>query len=194
LESALATAYVSFCKPVNVDTATGLIKACRETLFDFSDKDKKKRNHWDKLRLMMSSGGGNVMSAFAAYNELRGMPIEIHTFNTGATDSSALMIFMTGKRRYACARSAFLFHQMTWSFSAKDDLPLSVVSDAARWLKTYQGFMADAIAEDSKITREECLQMMHEGTTLTAQEALDRGLIHEIAEPAIPADARWWQV
>jgi ATP-dependent protease ClpP protease subunit len=55
--------YVSFCKPVNFDTATALIRTCREVVCDG-------QHNWDKLRLMMSSGGGNVTAAFAAYNEI----------------------------------------------------------------------------------------------------------------------------
>ncbi len=67
----MPTAYISFCRPINFDTATNLVKACRETLCDWADKDKTKKNNWDKLRLMISSGGGNVISAFGAYNELK---------------------------------------------------------------------------------------------------------------------------
>jgi ATP-dependent protease ClpP protease subunit len=106
------------------------------------------------------------------------------------------MIFMAGKRRYACPRSAFLFHQMAWSFSGKDDLPVTVLSDATRWLNTYQEMMADVIAEGSagKLSKDRVLSMMVTGTTITPKEALDLGLVHEIAEPAIPREARWWQV
>jgi ATP-dependent protease ClpP protease subunit len=79
----------------------------RSTLSHVRDS---KPSNFDRVRIMISSGGGNVIAAFGAYNEIRSMPIEIHTMNTGATDSSALMIFMAGKKRYASAKSAFLFH------------------------------------------------------------------------------------
>jgi ATP-dependent protease ClpP protease subunit len=186
-------AYVSFCKPVNADTATVLLQHVRSTLSHSVDK---KASNFDRVRLMISSGGGNVVSAFGAYNEIKSMPIEVHTMNTGATDSSALMIFMTGKKRYACSKSAFLFHQMAWTFTSKDDLPLTVISDAARWLTTYQSMMAETIADgsDGKLTKDRVMSMMADGTTLTPKEALDVGLVHEIAESAIPRDAVWWQV
>jgi ATP-dependent Clp protease, protease subunit len=181
--------YVSFCKPVNFDTATALIRTCREVVSDA-------QHNWDKLRLMISSSGGNVTASFAAYNEIKSMPIELQTLNTGATDSAALMIFMAGKKRYACTRSAFQFGQLSWSFQAKDDVTLSVISDAARWLQEYQQMMAEAIADgtDGRLTRDRVFEMMQAGTTLTPQQAKDAGLIHDIMEPAIPADARWWQV
>lgn len=185
-------AYVSFCKPVNFDTVTTLLSFVRSTL---SHSANGKASNFDHVRLMISSGGGTLIAAFGAYNEIKSMPIEVHTMNTGATDSAALMIFMTGKRRYACPRSAFLFHQTAWTFS-KDDVPLRVITDAARWLTTYEGMMAQVIAEGSagKLTKDKVLSMMAAGTTVTAEEALDIGLVHEIAEPAIPRDAVWWQV
>ncbi len=185
----MPTVYVSFCKPVNFDTATGLMKACRESLSDGQNK-------WEKLRLMISSGGGNIVAAFGAYNEIKSMPIEVHTLNTGATDSSALMIFMAGKKRYASTKSAFLFHQMSWTFQAKEDVTLSVVADAARWLQVYQDMMAETIADGTSggLTKQKVLEMMQAGTTLTPGDAKSVGLIHDIVEPLIPRDARWWQV
>ena len=186
--AAMTRVYVSFCKPVNFDTATALIRTCREVVSDG-------QHNWDKLRLMISSGGGNITAAFAAYNEIRSMPIELETLNTGATDSPALMIFMAGKKRYACARSAFQLRQPSWWFQSKDDVALSVISDAARWLQEYQQMMAEAIAEgtDGQLTRDKVVEMIQTGTTLNPQQAKDIGLIHDIIEPTIPAGARWWQ-
>ena len=124
------------------------------------------------------------------------MPIELETLNTGAMDSPALMIFMAGKKRYACARSAFQLRQLSWSFASKDDVALSAIADIARWLQEYQRMMADAVADGTggRLTPDKVLEMIQAGTTLTPQQAKDIGLIHEIIEPAIPAGARWWQV
>ena len=181
--------YVSFCKPVNIDTATALIRTCREVVSDG-------QHNWDKLRLMISSGGGNITAAFAAYNEIRNMPIELETLNTGTTDCSALMIFMAGKKRYASAKSAFQLRQLSWSFQSKDDVAHSVISDAARWLQEYRQMIAEAIAEgsDGRLTPDKVIEMIQNGTTLNSQQAKDVGLIHDIIEPAIPTEARWWQV
>ncbi len=181
--------YVSFCKPITFDTATALIRTCRDVVSDSA-------HNWDKLRLMISGGGGNITASFAAYNEIRSMPIELETLNTGAIESPALMIFLAGKQRYACARSAFQFRQLSWSFPNKDDVALSVIADTARWLQEYQRMMADAIADgtDGRLTADKVLEMMQAGTTLNPQQAKDVGLIHDIVEPTIPAGARWWQV
>jgi ATP-dependent Clp protease, protease subunit len=186
-------AYVSFCKPVNFDTASTLLNFVRSTL---SHSTNGKASDFDRVRLMISSGGGNLIPAFGAYNEIKSMPIQVHTMNTGATDSAALMIFMVGEKRYACPKSAFLFHQPQWTFASKDELPLTVVSDAARWLTTYQTMMAEVIADasDKKLTKDKILSMMAAGTTVTAKEALEIGLVHEIVDAAVPREAIWWQV
>jgi ATP-dependent Clp protease, protease subunit len=186
-------AYVSFCKAVNYDTVTSLLNFVRSTLSHSKDG---KASNFDHVRIMISSGGGNMIAAFGAYNEIKSMPVEIHTMNTGATDSAALMIFMAGKKRYACPRSGFLFHQTAWTFSSRDDVPLTVISDAARWLNSYEAMMAEVIADGSKgkLTKDKVLSMIAVGTTVTAKEALDIGLVDEIAEAAVPREAVWWQV
>ena len=82
------------------------------------------------------------------------------------------------------------------SCKAKEDVALSVISDAAKWLQEYQQMMAGAIADgtDGRLTRDKVVELIQTGTTLNSQQAKDFGLIHDILEPAIPADARWWQV
>ena len=56
--------------------------------------------------------------------------------------------------------------------------------------------IAEAIAEgtDGRLTPDKVIEMIQAGTTLNQRQAKEIGLIHDIMEPAIPADARWWQV
>jgi ATP-dependent protease ClpP protease subunit len=109
-----------------------LLVACR-TLVSEVDPDTKTPK-WDTIHLTLTCGGGAINAAFAAYNELRGLPVKLITHNVGATDSAALLFFMAGSQRLASAASAFHFHQVAWSFSSKDDLPVTVLGDALRWL------------------------------------------------------------
>jgi hypothetical protein len=56
--------------------------------------------------------------------------------------------------------------------------------------------MAETIAEgtDGRLTSDKVVEMIQARTTLNPRQAKDVGLIHDIIEPAIPPDARWWQV
>ena len=82
---------------------------------------------------------------------------------------------------------------MAWTFSGKDDVPLAVIADAARWLKTYQEMMAETIAAATNggLSKDRILEMMLSGTTLTPTDAKACGLAEDVVEAAIPADARW---
>ena len=56
--------------------------------------------------------------------------------------------------------------------------------------------IAEAIAEgsDGRLTPDKVIEMIQTGTTLNQRQAKEIGLIHDIIEPRIPAEARWWQV
>lgn len=187
----MPTAHVFFCKPINPDTATGLINACR---FLTGEKDPDEKAMWDTLSLVISSGGGDVTSSIAMFNELKGLPIKLTTHNAGAIDSAAILPFIAGSRRIACANSAFFFHQLQWTFASKDNVSTGVISDATKYLDRYEGLMADAVASRTELDKKMVLKLMRDGTSVGPEQAKEWGLIHEIGELATPHGARHWQV
>ena len=50
-----------------------------------------------KLRLLMSSPGGSVFHGISAYNFIKGIPVEVDTYNFGSIDSIAGVIYSAGK-------------------------------------------------------------------------------------------------
>jgi ATP-dependent Clp protease protease subunit len=185
----MPTAYVYFGKLINSDTITAAVMGCRTLICDKNDQGDPA---WDNLKFAIASTGGDVASAFALYNELNSLPLQIDTHNTGAVDSAAIMPFMAGTRRTASANSAFLFHQLSWTFAGPSTL--TVVNDARRWLETYEGLMADVVSSKTKLKKDEVLRMMHVGTTLSPADAKKVGLIDAIEEYKIPFFARTYQV
>jgi ATP-dependent Clp protease, protease subunit len=143
------------------------------------------------LKFAIASTGGEIAPAFALYNELNSLPLQIDTHNSGAVDSAAIMPFMAGSRRTASANSAFLFHQISWTFGGPATLP--VINDARRWLGTYEGVMADVVSSKTSLKRAEILRMMHVGTTFSPADAKKVGLIDAIEEYKIPFHARTYQ-
>lgn len=197
----MATAYLFFAKPFNPDTATNLIQATRVLLSEAipipvaeGAPPQFGGPAWDTMKISIASGGGDIIAAFAAYNELMAMPVTLHTHNAGAVDSAAIVPFMLGERRTASAASAFFFHQLQWTFASNQNLTATVISDATKWLGTYEDMMAKIVADRSGIPKADVLKMMREGTTVVPARAKALGLIHEIEENAIPHNARTWQV
>jgi len=185
----MPTAYLYFGKIVNPDTVTAAVLGCRTLM---GDKNDQGQPMWDTFKFAIASTGGDVAAAFALYNELNALPVQIDTHNSGAVDSCAIMPFMAGQRRTASANSAFLFHQVFWTFAGSSTL--TVINDARRWLETYEGMMADVVSAKTNLKKEEILRMMHAGTALSPADAKKAGLIHAIEEYKIPFDGRSYQV
>jgi ATP-dependent Clp protease protease subunit len=188
----MATAHIFFGKPFNPDTSTALIQTSRALM---GEKLPNSTTFlWDHLHYSMSSGGGDIVAAFAAFNEMKGLPVKVTTHNAGAIDSAAIMPFMVGERRTASPSSAFFFHQLQWSFASNLQLTMTTINDATKWLGTYENLMAEYVAAQSGQKKETILKMMREGTSVSSADAKVMGLIHDVCECSIPQDARSWQV
>jgi ATP-dependent protease ClpP protease subunit len=155
-----------------------------------------KQPMWDTIDLAIACGGGDVISGCAAYNGLKSLPIKFVTHNIGAVDSAAILIFMVGQERYASAFSSFLFHQIAWSFPAKDGIPITTLHDASEWVHAYEKLMSELVSAktNGKVTTKQLVELMRDGTVLCPAEAKSFGVIDDIREHSIPQSARWAQV
>lgn len=192
----MATAYIFFGKAITPDTTTALIHASRILMGERAQAAPGQQAPfaWDHFHYSISSGGGDIIAAFAAFNEMKGLPVRVTTHNSGAIDSAAIMPFMVGEHRTASPSSAFFFHQVRWNFPANSNVPIYVINEATTWLGVYENMMAEYVASQSGQKKETILDMMHAGTSVSSAEAKALGLIHEICECSIPQDARSWQV
>lgn len=196
----MATAYVSFCRALAADTCSQLIAACKTLVAEVISGtnqitgEKTDMQKWDTIDLSITCGGGDLLSSFACYNELLGLPVTFVTRNCGAVDSAAIMLFLLGTRRYASRASAFFFHQTAWTFPSQANVPIGTIADAAEYLGHYQKMMSELVASKSRLTADDIQRLMTEGSTMLPTEAKERGLIDEVDEISLPFGARWWQV
>ncbi len=190
----MATAHIFFGKAITPETATALILAARALMGERNPGPPPGPFLWDHLHFSISCGGGDLISAFGAFNEMKGLPLKVTTHNAGAIDSAAIMPFMVGERRTASPASAFFFHQVRWNFSTNVNVPMYVIDEATTYLGVYENMMADYVADRSGQKKETILNMMREGTSVSSADAKKLGLIHDVCECSIPQDARSWQV
>jgi ATP-dependent protease ClpP protease subunit len=187
MEAKMATAYVYFGKPINSETATALVSACKLIV---TERDGSGNRLWDSIHLSIASGGGDIIAAFSIYNELKALEVSLTTHNIGAVDSATILIFISGTRRLASKASAFFFHQVGWTFPGQGQLNASTVNDATKWLDTYEALMAETVEAHTNIAKDKVLQMMREGTSIRSGEARSIGLVHAVEELSIPWNAR----
>jgi ATP-dependent Clp protease, protease subunit len=173
----MGTVHIFFGKAITPDTSTALIQAFRALMGERAQPNGPFL--WDHIHFSISSGGGDLIAAFAAINEMKGLPVKVTTHNSGAIDSAAIMPFMVGEHRTASPASAFFFHQVRWTFSANANVPMYAITEATRWLDAYENMMAEFVAQQSGQKKQKILDMMREGTSVSSADAKTLGLIHE---------------
>jgi ATP-dependent protease ClpP protease subunit len=187
----MATAYMFFGKPMTPDTATALIMGARTLM---GERNQQGQFSWDTFQIAYASGGGDMIVAIGAYNELRRLSLTVHSHNAGACDSSIIMPFMAGQHRTASPASSFFFHQIQWNFTSPSGLQTILVGEATTLMEHYTDTIAKTVSANSDLTENKVRKMMQEGTLVRPEEALKMKIIHAIDEPKLPLDARSWQV
>jgi len=180
----MAAVFISFVRPVDLDTVSLLLDRCNQAL----------AKGFTEINILMSSPGGTLIPGFGAYHQLLGFPIDIVTHNIGSIDSIANIIFLAGKRRFACAASSFLFHGTVWDFAGTRTVSKPQLNEIVGSLDVDEGKMKDIITQRCKLTRERLDQLMYKGETLNASAAKSAEVVHDIREINIPDKATIWQI
>jgi ATP-dependent protease ClpP protease subunit len=171
------TTFLSFCGRISQGSMDTLVGTCA----DLANQGVK------TVYLMLSSPGGSVDSAIAAYNLLRGMPFKLVTHNVGSVDSMGNVLFLAGEQRYACSDSSFMFHGVGFNVSLKTRFELRTLREKMDSVEGDQRKIASIIAERTRLMPQEIDDLFLEAVTRAPDYALEHGIIHEIRELKIPA-------
>lgn len=160
----------------------GVDEKCANRLMDAVEKCIKK--HDRQILLLISSPGGAVSPGIAIYNYLKGIPLDVETYNFGQVDSIAAVIFAAGKRRYSSPDARFMIHSVSWEGKEKtyDQKKLEEIVES---LAIDRENIAKILADNCKKTPTEIKEMMKKGTTLEAKEAKEIGLVTDITHKLI---------
>jgi ATP-dependent Clp protease protease subunit len=132
------------------------------------------------LNLIIHSDGGDLASAFAIVDTMRGSKIPIHTLGLGCVASSGLIIFMTGAKghRVLTPNTQILSHQYSWGNFGKDHELVSITKEYSlmneRMISHYK--RCTGLKED-KIKK---VLLPPSDVWLSAEEALKLGICDEI--------------
>ena len=174
---------VTFTTDICEDSVTKLIGYVSEALNRGSDS----------LVLMMSSTGGDLPSAFTAFNFLTAAPLTVTTYNIGNIESASNLIFLAGEIRAASPTSQFMLHGITSPANSFTRAEISAQSDRLDLdIKRY----AEVFRERTHgCTAPLEIEMSLGGFTryLSAGEARRAGITNAEAGP-IPPGAIWRNV
>jgi len=171
------TTYINFFAALNANSINALTNAL----------DQKYREGVQRFVLLISSPGGWIFHGLSAYNFLRGMPVEVHTHNFGSVDSSAVVLFLAGSKRYCVPDARFLIHPLTWQSQGPVNCTGEQLQEMVKSLQIDMDNVARVIARQTGKSKDDILKAMSDRTTLNPEEAIKFGLVHEIKVDLFPA-------
>ena len=135
-----------------------------------------------EITLVINSPGGEVHSAFALIDTIKGSAIPIKTVGLGMIASCGILTFMSGTkgRRFITPNTSILSHQYSWGSAGKEHELFARVREfelsTARMLEHYK--KCTGLSE--KKIRE--ILLPAEDVWLSAKEAVKYGIADKIVE------------
>jgi ATP-dependent Clp endopeptidase proteolytic subunit ClpP len=167
---AIQTVYIRYFGPIDDER----VKKLMATL------EQKLKEGIERFVILISSPGGQVFHGISAYNFLKGIPAEIQTHNFGSTDSSAICLFCAGAKRLCVPHGRFLIHGIGFDVQAGARFNEKSLGEHMTRLKNERETICRIIADNTGKKLEDIEQDMLNAITLTAEQAKDYGLVHEI--------------
>lgn len=131
----------------------------------------------EPLEVYINSGGGDIFAGSEIYSALRSYKGEVNIHVVGFAASAASVIACAGKSDIS-PTAMFMVHNV--SGRAQGDY--HVMDKSSDVLHTANKSIAAAYIAKTGMSEAEALKMMDKETWLTAQQAVDKGLIDKIAE------------
>jgi ATP-dependent protease ClpP protease subunit len=168
--------------PITGRLENGIITEMEKALFQMCLENQK-----EVANLVIDSGGGNVTCALSGYDFIKSLPFPVDCTIIGDCHSATLTLISACDRRKATKHSRFLFHAMSFNpeYKSTEDMEEQMRIRLGQHKILFEQCLkvqSDAYG----ISVEELIKMREQGerfdVRLTAQEALEKKIIHEIVE------------
>jgi len=140
-------------------------------------KDKPKQ-----MKMIINSPGGNVPSAFALIDTMKGSKVPIYTYGMGEICSCGLLTFIAGAKghRYITRNTAILSHQFFWGTIGKEHELMASVKEfnntSRRIIEHYKRCTGQTEATIKKYL------LPAEDVWLTPKEAIKYGIADQVVD------------
>lgn len=135
-----------------------------------------------EIRLLVNSPGGDLCSANALIDIMKGSKIPISTFGLGMIASAGLAIFIAGQkgRRFITPNTSILSHQFSWASIGKEHELYAKNKEIELTTQRMMNHYKKCTGLPEKKIRE--ILFPPNDVWLSAQEAVDYGLADKIVE------------
>lgn len=134
------------------------------------------------MKFIINSPGGNVPSAFALIDTMKGSKIPVYTYGLGEIASCGLLTFIAGAKgkRFITRNTSILSHQFSWGTIGKEHELMATVKEfentSQRIVEHYKKCTGQTEANIKKYL------LPPEDVWLTPKEAIKYGLADEIVD------------
>lgn len=167
--------YYMFTSDFNPDSCGSAMRFILER--NLMTKDRPKQ-----IKMIINSPGGEVASAFALIDTMKGSGVPIYTYGLGEIGSCGLLTFIAGQKgkRYITRNTGILSHQWSWGSWGKEHELMSRVKE----FKNTQQRILEHYKKCTGMTEKNILKYLlpPEDVWLTAKEAVKYGIADEIVD------------
>ncbi len=139
----------------------------------------------ETIYLSVTSPGGPTGTAMSFYDQVNSvLKPKLVTIGSGDVDSSGIIIFLCGDKRYMTRHTTVFFHLAGRTFDGTKRFTALDLEAMAREDKIKDLQYATLVAERSRgrLTREKVLSMMEKNTLSTPEEMVAYGLADKVLE------------
>ena len=143
-----------------------------------SEIEKRIQDHDPaSINLFVSSSGGNVNAAMAAYHYLRSLPVPLQTYNLATVSSSANLLYCAGDKRYAFPASKFLFHNV---HSDPERMTVEELKVSTKNVLINKQQILGVYREGLQGPEDSLTELLEVGAVMLPVDAKNMGLVDEI--------------
>jgi len=169
--------YVQFIAEINTETFARLTEILEQAV----------RGSTDRLHLLLSTPGGSVSHGLTLYTLLRGLPLEVWTYNIGQVDSVGVVVYCAGKKRLAAPQTRFLLHGISVELSGLYNA--RALRERLTALEADQQNICRVIAEATGQAIEKIERDLEAHLTLLPEQAQACRLVDEVRTEIVQPDA-----
>lgn len=146
-------------------------------------KELMRENPEEEIHLLVSSYGGGTGIGMSFYDAVKTwLKPKLYTIGSGDVDSSGIIVFLAGEKRFLTPNTTMLLHLGGRTFDrdkrfSTEDMQNMLKEDRLKDLQ-YAGVISDATG--GKLSPDKVLKLMANETILSAEEAVNLGLAHKI--------------
>lgn len=129
------------------------------------------------IKLFIDSPGGDLTGAYTIINAIELSRTPVWTINIGCAHSAGFFIFITGHYRIAYPLSSFLYHEGSCIMGGD----AHKFRNQADFYKKQLNQLKKHTLKYTNLTEEDYEKILKDDYWLTAEEAMEKGIVDEIA-------------